>query len=162
MLVFTLRPVTQADMSQIIQIDEDVFAPYGTAESPAVIRARQDVFPQGFVVALAEGHIVGYGSAELWQEMREPGLDEDPHITHVPQGRILCITGMAVMESYQQRGIGTAMTQYLIEVARAHTCHTIVLETTHARAFYQRLGFRVISQRQERGVKLFVMALRLV
>ena len=158
---FSIRPATQADLSQVIQLDGEVFSFYGTAESPAVIRARQQVFPAGFVVAEADGHVIGYGSAEKWARIREPGLDEDPHTTHTPDGPVFCITGMAVAEAFRGQGVGTAMTNHLIEVARQQHCTIVVLETTHAQAFYVRLGFHPLDERQERGVLLTVMALEL-
>ncbi len=158
---FSIRSAIQADLPQVIQLDSKAFSPYGTAESPEVIRARQQVFPEGFVVAEADGRIIGYGSAEKWREVREPGLDEDPHITHAPDGPVFCITGMAVAEPFRGRGVGTAMTNRLIEVTRRQRCTTVVLETTHAQAFYVRLGFHPLSERQERGVPLTVMALKL-
>ena len=158
---FSIRPANRADLPQVIQLDSAAFSPYGTAESPDVIRARQQVFPAGFVVAEADGRIIGYGSAEKWREVREPGLDEDPRVTHVPDGPVFCITGMAVEEAFRGRGVGTAMTNHLIEAARRQHCTTVVLETTHAQTFYARLGFHVLTERQERGASLTVMALEL-
>ena len=89
---FLIRPATPEDMPQVIQLDFEAFSPYGTAESPEIIRARQQVFPQGFIVAEKDGRIVGYGSSEKWSAMREPGLDENPYDTHDPNGPIFCIT----------------------------------------------------------------------
>ena len=155
--MFLIRPATPEDIPQVIQLDFEAFSPYGTAESPEIIRARQQVFPEGFVVAEVAGRIVGYGSSEKWSEMREPGLDENPYDTHDPNGPIFCITGMAVAEAHRGQGIGAAMTRYLLDVARAQACHTVTLETTHARAFYHRLGFETLTERQERGVQLYVM-----
>ncbi len=156
-----IRQATPADLPQVIQLDHEAFGPYGTAESPEIIHARQQVFPKGFIVAEVSGRIIGYGSAEKWPDMREPGLDEDPRSVHDPQGRILNITGMAVQEAFQRQGVGAAMTQRLIRLARQHRCHTVILETTHARDFYRRLGFDAFSQRTERDVTLFIMTLAL-
>ena len=154
---FLIRPATPEDIPQVIQLDFEAFSPYGTAESPAIIRARQQVFPEGFVVAEIAGRIVGYGSSEKWSAMREPGLDENPYDTHDPNGPIFCITGMAVAEAHRGQGIGTAMTRRLIDIARAHGCTRVVLETTHAQAFYHRLGFETLAERHERGVQLYIM-----
>ncbi len=158
---YHIRLATPADLPQVVQLDTEAFSPYGTAESPEIIHARQQVFPAGFVVAETEEGIIGYGSAEKWREVREPGLDENPLTTHAPDGRIFCITGMAVAEAFRGQGVGTALTQHLIETARRHHCTAIVLETTHAQAFYTRLGFHLLSERQERNVALTVMALEL-
>jgi len=160
-LKFLIRRATVADMPQVIQLDFAAFSPYGTTESPKIIRARQQIFPEGFVVAESAGRIVGYGSSEKWPTMREPGLDENPYDTHDSDGSIFCITGMAVAEAYRRQGIGTAMTRRLIHIARAHGCTHVVLETTHAQAFYHRLGFEILTERQERGVRLSIMVKQL-
>ncbi len=69
---FVLRPAQPNDITQVIQLDFEAFSPYGTAESPEIIRTRQQIFPQGFIVAEKDGRIVGYGSSEKWSAMREP------------------------------------------------------------------------------------------
>lgn len=67
---FTIRQATEADLPAICAVDEEAFAPYGTAEEPAVFAARLAVFPAGFIVL--EGNngdattILGYGCSEKW------------------------------------------------------------------------------------------------
>lgn len=135
---------------------------YGTAESTEVITARLAVFPDGFIVLTdQEGVILGYGSAEKWLYRREPGLNEDPFATHQPDGKVFCITAMAVKNSHRQQGLGTAILERLIAIARQHGCTEVILETTHAQRFYQNYGFQVLNERQQRDVSLSILGLDL-
>ena len=126
-----------------------------------MITARHAVFPQGMLVIEREHMLIGYGSAEKWHLEREPVLNEHPADTHHPAGQILCITAMAIRPAYQRQGYGTALLQHFIEIARSHACRQIILETTHAQAFYERHGFQRIREREERGVTLSVLQLTL-
>jgi N-acetylglutamate synthase-like GNAT family acetyltransferase len=85
-------------------------------------------------------------------------LGEDPAQTHVPNGRIFCITGMAVRRAHWRRGYGTALLERLLAIAQEQGCEQVVLETTHAVGLYARHGFVVTGQRTQRDVTLTVMA----
>lgn len=159
-LNLSIRRATPADVSAAYAIDAEAFGSYGTAESFATLAARQAIFPAGFIMAEDVG-VVGYGSSEKWLTERVPALDEPPRLTHHPEGRIFCITAMAVRRSRQNQGVGTALLNAFLEIARSHHCQAVLLETTHAQDFYRHRSFQVAQLRQERGVALAVMRLRL-
>ena len=158
-----LRPALVADLPQIIALDQTIFGPYGADEDPATIRARLEVFPAGCVVLeerTEEGKpsaILGYLTTEKWATPREPALDEDPHTTHVPDGRILNITTLAVHPARQNRGLGQRLLDEAIAIARREGCEEIILETAHAARFYLRHGFAKVGERQQRGIILHIM-----
>ncbi|MCL4862442.1 MAG: GNAT family N-acetyltransferase, partial [Caldilineaceae bacterium] len=158
-----LRPATLADLPQIIALDQAIFGPYGADEDPAVIRARLEVFPAGCIVLEERteegepGAILGYLTTEKWATPREPALDEDPHTTHAPHGRILNITTLAVHPAHQNRGLGQRLLDEAIAIARREGCEQIILETAHAERFYLRHGFAKLGERQQRGIILHVM-----
>lgn len=158
---FLIRLALPADLPQVAAIDYEAFSPYGTAESPDIFSARLSTFPDGFIVLESQGIVLGYGSSEKWLEEREPGLNEDPFDTHHPNGRIFCITAMAVRRAWQRQGLGTALLGQLFTIARRQACGQIVLETTHAQGFYAPHGFQVVRQRQEAGVTLSILRLAL-
>lgn len=154
-----LRLADAADLPQVIDLDYEAFSPYGTTESAEVFARRLFVFPEGFIVAEDQGFIVGYGCSEKWLAPEEPKLDEDPVLRHHPDGTVFCITGMAVRLSHRGRGLGLAIAQRLLTIAREQGCLHIVLETTHAHGLYERLGFRRAGERVQNGVTLTVMQL---
>ncbi|MEZ4614967.1 MAG: N-acetyltransferase [Caldilineaceae bacterium] len=168
-----LRQANLEDWPQLVALDQAIFGSYGAQEDPAIIRARLEVFPEGCVVLedvleedelegrpapkLEASTILGYLTTEMWQNVREPALDEDPHLTHQPAGTVLNITTLAIAPNQQNRGLGAQLVQQALAIARRAQCTQIVLETAHAETFYRRHGFTKIGERRQRDIKLHVM-----
>lgn len=158
---FIIRLVLGADLLRITEIDHEAFSPYVTAEEPGIFAKRLLTFPEGFIVAEYNGRVVGYGTSERWLTEREPTMNEDPLLTHEPEGKIFCITGMAVRKVFRGQGIGSALLARLVTIAQEMMCEKIVLETTHAQDFYLHHGFRIIRAKVQWEVKLTIMELDL-
>lgn len=98
---------------------------------------------QRYVCAVEDGEIVGFASFSmkysLWQEALLAGLDE-----------------LVVDEVWRGQGIGGALLDYVVEIARKTGCTRIELDSafhrTEAHEFYERRGF-------EKRALLFTMAL---
>ncbi len=156
-----VRNARDQDIPAVAEIDSEAFSPYGTAEKPETFQLRLTAFPDGFIVLVAENEIAAYGCSEKWLTEREPSLDENPLVTHQPEGRILCITAMAVKTNHRGRGYGLRILDKLLEIAHIQGCRKIVLETTHAQGLFLKRGFQRIQNRTERGVSLDVMSLEI-
>ena len=154
-----VRNAREQDIPVVVEIDTEAFSPYGTAEKPETFQLRLTAFPDGFIILVADHEIAAYGCSEKWLNEREPGLDENPSMTHQQDGRILCITGMAVEKKYRGRGYSLLVLDKLLEIAHNHGCRKIVLETTHAQGLFQKRGFKTVRNRMERGILLDVMSL---
>ena len=154
-----VRNARDQDISAVVEIDAEAFTPYGTAEEPETFQLRLTAFPDGFIILIADNEIAAYGSSEKWLTARTPGLDENPLVTHQPEGRILCITAMAVRMKYRGRGYGYLILDKLMEIAHRERCQKIILETTHAQGFFLKRGFQTVQNRTERGISLEVMSL---
>jgi ribosomal protein S18 acetylase RimI-like enzyme len=154
-----VRNAREQDIPAVVEIDAEAFSPYGTAEKPETFQFRLTAFPDGFVILIADNEIAAYGSSEKWLTEREPGLDENSLVTHQPEGRILCITAMAVKTKYRGRGYGLHILDKLMEIAHREGCRKIVLETTHAQGLFLKRGFQMVESRTERGISLDVMSL---
>ena len=154
-----VRNARDQDVSAVAEIDAEAFSPYGTAEKLETFQRRLTAFPDGFIILIAENEIAAYGCSEKWLTEREPGLDENPSVTHQPEGRILCITGMAVKKKYREKGYSLVILDKLLEIAHKEGCRKIVLETTHAQDLYQKRGFKTVQNRMDRGISLDVMSL---
>ena len=155
------RNAREQDIPAVVEIDTEAFSPYGTAETPETFQLRLTAFPNGFIILVAENEIAAYGCSEKWLTEREPGLDENPLATHQPEGRIFCITGMAVKPKYRGRGYSLLILDKLIEIAHLEGCKKVVLETTHAQDLYLKRGFKTVYSRTERGISLDIMSLDL-
>lgn len=156
-----VRNARDQDISGVVEIDAEAFSPYGTAEKPETFQLRLNAFPDGFIILVTDNEIAAYGCSEKWLTEREPGLDENPLANHQPQGRILCITAMAVKMKYRGRGYGLLILDKLIEIAHREGCKKIILETTHAQGLYLKRGFKTVQNRTERGISLDVMSLNI-
>jgi len=154
-----LRNARDQDILAVVEIDAEAFSAYGTAEKPETFQLRLTAFPHGFIILVADNEIAAYGCSEKWLTEREPGLDEDPMTTHQADGRIFCITAMAVKTNFRERGYGLLILDKLIEIAHREGCRKIVLETTHAQGLFLKRGFKTVQSRTERGVSLDVMSL---
>lgn len=154
-----VRNARDQDIPAVVEIDTEAFAPYGTAEQQETFQLRLRAFPDGFIILVAENEVAAYGCSEKWLTEREPALDENPLITHQPDGRILCITGMAVKMKYRGRGYGVRLLEKFIEIAHGERCQKIILDTTHAQGFFHKRGFATVQHRRERGVSLDIMSL---
>ena len=154
-----VRNARDQDISAVVEIDAEAFSPYGTAEKPETFQLRLTAFPNGFIILVADNEIAAYGCSEKWLTEREPGLDENPLATHQLEGRIFCITTMAVKVKYRGRGYGLRILDELIETAHREGCKKIVLETTHAQGLFLKRGFKTVQNRTERGISLDVMSL---
>ena len=154
-----VRNAREQDISAIVEIDAEAFSAYGSAEKPETFQRRLTAFPNGFIILVADNEIASFGCSEKWLTEREPGLDDNPLITHQPDGRIFCITTLAAKKKYKGRGFSLLVLDKLIETAHTEGCKKIVLETTHAQDLYRKRGFKTIQNRIERGVSLDVMAL---
>jgi len=154
-----VRNARDQDISAVAEIDAEAFSSYRTAEKPETFQLRLRAFPNGFIILVADNEIAAYGCSEKWLIEHEPGLDENPLKTHQPDGRIFCITAMAVKTKYQRRGYGLLILDKLMETAHNEGCRKIVLETTHAQGLYLKRGFKTVRNRTERGISLDVMSL---
>jgi len=156
-----VRNARDQDIPAVAEIAEEAFAPHGTAEKPETFQLRLRAFPDGFIILVAENEIAAYGCSEKWLTEHEPALDVDPNVTHNLDGRILCITSLAVKKKYEGRGYRLLILDRLIEIAHGEGCRKIVLETTHAHDLYQQRGFKTVQTRTERGISLDVLSLDL-
>ena len=154
-----IRNAREQDIPSVAEIDAEAFSAYKTAEKPETYQLRLTAFPDGFIILVAENEIAAYGCSEKWLTEREPGLDENAVVSHQPEGRILCITAMAVKTKFRGRGYGLLVLDKMIEVAHREGCKKIVLETTHAQGLCLKRGFKTVQTRTERGISLDVMSL---
>jgi len=154
-----VRNARDQDIAAVAEIDAEAFTAYGTAEKPETFQLRLKTFPDGFLILIAENEIAAYGCSEKWLTEREPSLDENPAIAHHIDGKIFCITAMAVKTNFRGRGYGLLILDKLIEIARRESCKQIILETSHAQGLYQKRGFKTIRNRTEHEIPLDVMSL---
>ena len=154
-----VRNARDQDIPAVIEIDIEAFSPYRTTEKPETFQLRLTAFADGFIILVADNEIAAFGCSEKWLTERAPALDENPLVTHQPDGRILCITAMAVKMKYRGRGYGIRILDKFLEIAHRESCKKIILETTHAQGLFLKRGFKTVQNRTERGISFDVMSL---
>lgn len=154
-----VRNARDQDIPAVAEIDAEAFAPYGTAEKLATFQQRLVAFPHGFIILIAENEIAGFGCTEKWLTEHEPALDQNPLVTHQPDGRILCVTAMAVKKKFRGRGYSLLLLDKLLEIAHREGCRKVVLATTHAQDLYEKRGFKTVQHHTERNTSMDVMSL---
>jgi [ribosomal protein S18]-alanine N-acetyltransferase len=127
--LLSLRPMQEADLPQVIAIEEAAY------DFPWTLGIFQDCLRVGYccwVVSLGE-RVVGYGVLSVM-------LDES-HILN------LCI-----QPEWQRRGLGARLIQRLLSLAREHGAETAFLEVRVSNAaaskLYAGLGFTEIGRRR--------------
>ena len=156
-----VRNAREQDIPAVAEIAAEAFSRHGDAEKLETFQRRLTAFPNGFIILVAENEIAAYGCSEKWLTEREPGLDQNPLMTHQPDGRIFCITAMAVKMKYRGRAYSLLVLDRLIETAHSEGCKKIVLETSHAQDLYLKRGFKTVQQRTEHGISFDLMSLDL-
>lgn len=150
-LPFFIRCATISDFPQVVKLDHETLSPYGIATSPEIIRARLDVFREGFVVLEQDDDLIGYASAEKWLAENEPAYPENPYVTHYDEGQIFSITSLTVRRQHQRQGFGAALLQYLMDIAHKHAVTQIRAEALpQAQRFFLKHGFQKVGARQQR------------
>jgi len=146
---YRVRAATAADADAICRIYnqgiEDRVATLATeqrtpAERAAWLAAKGPRHP--VIVAEDDGHIIGWGSLNQFNPR-----DAYRHVVDF---------SIYVERAYRGRGAGKVMLTRLIELAREHGYHKMVLSAfpsnSGGMALYERMGFRTVGVYKEQGM----------
>ena len=123
-----IRPLKPEDLDEVYAIERRSFLwPW----SRGVFIHFYRVTPHLFLVAIADGRVIGY----VMGEMEE---DDGVKVGHV--------VNIAVHEAYRRRGIGTRLMREIERIFRELGAEKVRLEVREgnegAKAFYKHLGYR--------------------
>ncbi|HEU5193663.1 MAG TPA: arsinothricin resistance N-acetyltransferase ArsN1 family A [Methylomirabilota bacterium] len=149
MPIYHVRPANADDAAAICEIYnqgiEDRLAtletePRAPAERREWLEAKSERHP--VIVAEHEGQIVGWGSLNVFNAR--------PAYRHVADFSVY------VERAWRGKGVGRVLLERLIELAREHGYHKLVLSAfpfnTAGVALYERLGFRTVGIYREQGL----------
>jgi ribosomal protein S18 acetylase RimI-like enzyme len=131
-----VRAAQLEDEATLLEIDRATWSPMS---SPAPEPSAGPFFtertrPENVVVAEVDGRAVGWGKIE-----HPTSLPASTHVWHV--------TGLAVDPEFEGRGVGRALTEALVDEARARGGRRITLRVfssnERAQRLYERLGFEL-------------------
>jgi phosphinothricin acetyltransferase len=146
----TLRPVTRADLSAVAAIYND-YVIHSTCtfatepEGPEFWEAwlTEHVGPHPAIVAVDDAEVAGWGSLSAWHTRCAYRFSVEDSVY--------------VERSRQGRGIGRAMLEELLRLARRHGHRSVLAQIAEGQpvsdAIHERLGFRRVGSLQDVGFK---------
>ena len=156
-----VRNAREQDIPAVLEIETEAAPPSLTESTPERLQQRLAVFPNGFIILVADNEIAGYGCSEKWLDQHEPQPEQTPLAAHQPDGRIFFITALAVKKKYRGRGYRLILLDKLAEIAHLEGCRKVLLETAQDQDLYLERGFKAVQKRIEGGRSLDVMSLDL-
>lgn len=135
-----IRRVVKGDLDACFTIESTCYTT--DAASREKIEKRIAIFPEGFLVAEADGQVVG---------MVNSGATDKDDITddafkdmtdHIPNGKHIVIFSLAVLPAYQGVGISGRLMEKFIEVSKDLKKEKILLMCkTGLISYYRKYGF---------------------
>lgn len=133
-----IRPIQEHDFPALIELFE-TFAnfekqPEKMQNSLSRMQAEKD-YIQGFVASSAEGTILGYATCF--------------YSYHTWTGKALFMDDLYIRESHRNQGIGKALFEAVIQLAKEQNCHKMRWQVSNwnhkAQEFYTQKGARISS-----------------
>jgi ribosomal protein S18 acetylase RimI-like enzyme len=156
-----VRNARDQDIPAVVEIEAEASSPYRTAAKPETFQQRLAVFPNGFIILVADNEIAAYGCSEKWLVEHVPQPDPNPAATHQPDGRVFFIQALAVKKKFRGRGYRLNLLDKLTEIAHLEGCRKVHVEAADDKDLYLLRGFKIVQTRIERGTSLDVMSLDL-
>jgi ribosomal protein S18 acetylase RimI-like enzyme len=161
MIEVAIREALPEDLDRITEIEKICFPP-SEAASRESFRERIAAFPESFLVAEADGILIGFinGCATNSSFIYDDLFHSTKH--HIPQGKNLTVFGLDVIPEYRRQGIASQLMQNFIQIAR-NTGRGSVILTCKDRLvhYYESFGYmnNGVSQSTHGGSQWFDMTL---
>jgi ribosomal protein S18 acetylase RimI-like enzyme len=136
-----IRHALPSDLDECFTVETSGFPPEEAA-TRETIQLRIERFPEGFLVAEADGKLVGILNSAATN--KEDISDEELKqlIGHDPDGKNLVVFALAVLPEFQKQGIARQLMSRFVEEARQQGKGNVLLMCKqHLIAYYERMGF---------------------
>ena len=146
----TIRTPLPDEMEYALHVERLVWGLL--AASREELEGRWEAFPEGFLIAEEDGQFVGLCDSIRYSDTSGVSLaaiqrvPDNAYKHHEPGGPALYILSLGVLSRHRGRGIGQALLEAQIDLARDLGCATVAA-IAHARAhpLYARVGLRYIQ-----------------
>jgi len=140
-----IRFAIPSDIDSIMVIEDEAH-PEGIRETREIFQERIEHYPEGFLVTVKGGKVVGYICSELWEvDKIVPGLfalNKSIRSRHTFTGNTHYISSMAILKRAQSLGLGRSMFRALLDAVPVTKRVLIVdLNKTRAHRIYIDAGF---------------------
>lgn len=137
----TIRDVSKDDVHACYDIEVACFSETAAA-SMEKIEKRATIFPQGFLVALGDGKVIGFINSGATDK---PDLADEEFknmVGHDGDGKNIVILSIAVAPSHQGRGISRLLMEQFIDRARVLRKQTVLLLCRENMiGYYEKFGY---------------------
>lgn len=126
-----------------------------------IFQDRIEIFPEGCMGFFQKNSLIGFTTTEIWSRINKISYDSKASENHDGNGHLLYVSDMAVLPTYQSKGIGSLLLKEIIHLAKKMNLDSIYLGTTKARKFYEKNGFQFIKHVAEDKSPYDIMELKL-
>lgn len=161
MLKIAIREVQPKDVERVTEIEAICF-PEAEAAPRKSFEARIAAFPECFLVAEAEGQLIGFingcatNSVVIYDEL----FYSTEH--HIPEGENIAVFGLDVIPEYRKQGIAACLMNRFIELAKDTGRKRVILTCKERLVhYYEAFGYvnDGVSKSTHGGAQWFDMTL---
>jgi predicted N-acetyltransferase YhbS len=137
------RPAGQADLESVQKISDEIHV--DLPEQPKIFLEKFNLFPEGCLVLLHEGDVVGYSLSHPWRLNSIPTLNQ--FLSSLPaEPNCLFIHDLAVLPHARGRGAANALIEIVESLARKRAIPNLALVSVYGTyPLWGRFGFEVVT-----------------
>lgn len=138
---YRIRTAVPEDLDMAVQVELSCF-PAEEAADRKRLKERLETFPQSFLVAEAEGRIIGFINGAVTDERTiSDEMFEDISL-HNPSGAYQSIFGLDVIEQFRHKGVAAELMEAMIEAAREQGRKGLILTCKDRLIhYYEKFGY---------------------
>lgn len=138
---YRIRTAVPEDLDMAVQVELSCF-PAAEAADRKSLKERLETFPQSFLVAEAEGRIIGFINGAVTDERTIADEMFEDISLHNPRGAYQSIFGLDVIEQYRRRGVAAGLMEAMIETAREQGRKGLILTCKDRLIhYYEKFGY---------------------
>lgn len=138
---YRIRTAVPEDLDMVAQVELSCF-PAAEAADRKSLKDRLEAFPKSFLVAEAEGTIIGFINGAVTDERTIADEMFEDISLHNPRGAYQSIFGLDVIEQYRRRGVAAGLMEAMIETAREQGRKGLILTCKDRLIhYYEKFGY---------------------
>ena len=138
---YKIRTAVPDDLDQAAQVELNCF-PAAEAADRAALKARLEAFGESFLVAEADGRIIGFINGAVTDEKTIADKMFEDISLHDPDGAFQSIFGLDVIEEYRHMGVASRLMEAMIETAGKQGRKGLILTCKDRLiGYYEKFGY---------------------
>lgn len=143
-----IRSPERKEIQKLAFIEAECF-PIAEAADYTTLKARYRAFKENFLVAEADGKVVGFINGNSADTKVLPDVYYENPSLHNPAGAYMTVFGLDVEPAHQHQGIAHSLLNAYIELAKKRNKKGVVLTCKdHLISFYESFGFIRLGRSQ--------------